>query len=312
MPANPFAENRGTRRFGLLCLQIIALLLTLTTAARAEPPDRTCSNGAFGPVQCIRQAHFVHDLCQLIDITTGHHSLDTGFFARLIWQESRFDPNALSHANARGIAQFIPSTAALRGLRNPYNPADALTHSAQYLAELAQRFGNIGMAAVAYNGGENRATGFIAQTGGLASETIEYVQIITGLSAETWRDTPPAALDLRLSKTTAFMPACIQLAQGRRLSPLPRPPRQTKPWGVQLAFGSTKSQARQRFAQRTARCAATIKGETPEFVQVKNRVSGRKGYIMARLGRTSRDSADALCARLRQSGCPCAVYKNPS
>ena len=91
--------------------------------------------------------------------------MDIGFFARLIWQESRFDPNALSHADARGIAQFIPSTALLRGLKDPYNPADALEHSAQYLAEMVRRYGNEGMAAIGYNGGERRAEGFLEGKG---------------------------------------------------------------------------------------------------------------------------------------------------
>jgi soluble lytic murein transglycosylase-like protein len=89
--------------------------------------------------------------CQLIETVSTRHKLDTDFFARLIWQESRFDPFAKSHANALGIAQFIRSTADLRGLTDPFNPADALEHSAHYLAEMTNRYGNIGLAAVGYN-----------------------------------------------------------------------------------------------------------------------------------------------------------------
>ena len=59
----------------------------------------------------------------------------------------------------------MPGTAELRGLEDPFNPAEALTASARYLADLARDFGNIGLAAVAYNGGEARAAVFVAAKG---------------------------------------------------------------------------------------------------------------------------------------------------
>jgi hypothetical protein len=181
-----------------------------------------CSTEKWGHTHCVRPAHFVYDTCNAIAVFSDRHGLDRGFFARLIWQESRFDPNALSPANARGIAQFIPSTASLRGLADPYNPADALEHSAQYLAEMAGKYGSLGLAAIGYNGGERRATRFL-EGKGLARETVNYVPIITGLSAEDWRDNPDAAPDLRLSKTEPFLPACYAMAQKRRITPLAKP-----------------------------------------------------------------------------------------
>ncbi|MCO4825474.1 MAG: transglycosylase SLT domain-containing protein, partial [Amylibacter sp.] len=79
----------------------------------------------------IRTAHSAFDTCQALRDVSRTHGLDAGFFTRLIWQESRFDPNALSPAGAQGIAQFMPQTAKLRGLSASYNPALALDHSAQ-------------------------------------------------------------------------------------------------------------------------------------------------------------------------------------
>lgn len=272
-------------------------------------PGRMCSLGQTGRVHCIRSEHVEHDLCSTIEQSALEHELDPNFFARLLWQESRFDANALSHANAMGIAQFIRSTADLRGLKDPYNPADAIAHSAAYLGELARRYGNVGLAAVAYNGGEWRADSFL-RGGGLKRETINYVRIITGLPAETWRDVPPKALDLRLDAALPFQAACIALATGRRISPL-KIVSAHKPWGVQLAFGESAKQAKSRYRARVRRCESVVGKERVDILRIPNRVRGRPSYFMARIGRNTRSAADKLCRRARRAGCPCAVYRNP-
>ena len=287
---------------------VLLLLLALHAAATAEP-DPMCSSGRWGHVQCIRAGHFAYDTCNAIDIFARRHGLDRDFFARLVWQESRFDPNALSPANARGIAQFIPSTARLRGLRDPYNAADALAHAAQYLAEMVDRYGNEGLAAIGYNGGERRAEGFL-EGRGLAPETVAYVPIVTGLAAEDWRDGPPDRPDMRLSKSKEFLPACYEMAAKRRLTPLTPPEPRVKPWGVQLAFGTSRAQARAAYDRRAASCRGSIGAEAPDYVNVRHRAGGKRGYVMARIGRDTRAAADSLCAQLRRAGCICAVYAN--
>ena len=292
---------------------VFAIFLAIAPAPSLAEPGRMCSSGEWGHVQCIRPAHFVYDTCQILETQATTHGLDPGFFARLIWQESRFDPNALSHANAMGIAQFIASTAKLRGLNDPYNPAEALEHSAQYLGEMQRRYGNPGLAAVGYNGGEGRAEGLIAKTGGLARETVNYVQIITGLTAETWRDAPPASHDFRIAPGMTFQNACFALARERRLTAFktPKPPApRVKPWGVQLAFGASKDAARRAYNRRVAQCPGILRGEKVDLIKVKNRVQGRPGYYMARIGRDTRSQADAFCRRIAASGCLCRVYKN--
>ncbi|SFR52836.1 lytic transglycosylase domain-containing protein [Litoreibacter janthinus] len=286
---------------------MIALLL-MSAPALAAPPDPNCTSGKWGQVQCIRAEHFVFDLCQLIEATTATHGLNPHFFTRLIWQESRFNPNALSAANAMGIAQFIRSTADKRGLKDPYNPADALDHSARYLADMVQRFGNEGMAAIGYNGGESRAEGFLLGKG-LASETVDYVPIITGLEAEEWRDGKPKIHDMRLSKTSSFRQACYALAQKRQLTPLRKAPRY-KPWGVQMAADQSKKGARAQFARRTANCRNLVAQEKLDVIYKKHRVAKLKGWYMARISRNTRDAAQSLCNTLRKQGCVCAVYKN--
>ncbi|MEP2784153.1 MAG: lytic transglycosylase domain-containing protein [Pseudoruegeria sp.] len=276
----------------------------------AEPPDRQCSSGAFGHQHCVREAYFAFDTCQILQTVSENHGINPYFFTRLIWQESRFDPYALSPANAQGIAQFIPSTAKLRKLKDAFNPAEALDFSAQYLAELQQRFGNAGLAAVAYNGGENRAERFIKGVGGLPRETRNYVRIITGMSAEVWRDDPPEALDLALDKDLEFQQACLGLAKKRKISPLiPATPRLHN-YGVQIAYGLTPAAADRKFKANTKSCRVLAQSASLEFVFVKNRASPIKGYYMARLGANDRRQASKLCNSLRKAGCVCAVFRN--
>jgi hypothetical protein len=286
--------------------------LCLSTPAFAEPPDRHCSAGTWGQTLCIRAAHYAFDTCQAIRDVTRNHGLDTGFFTRLIWQESRFDPNALSPAGAQGIAQFMPQTAKLRGLTASYNPALALDHSAHYLAVLTERFGNVGLAAVAYNGGEKRATNFIARTNGLAQETTNYVEIITGQSAEHWRDSPPEKLDLTLQKEKPFMSACLELAQNRQLSKMKslRPQPKLPTWGVQMASGSTQAKAQAMYKRNARACQNVVKTHAPNYIKKSPQVFGRKEYFVARLGSKTRGAAQKLCNRMRKFNCVCVVYKN--
>lgn len=296
------------RAFWLFLLPLCLLSGLAHAFPHESGPGRICSSGTRSPVQCIRTAHQGHDICQTIARTARHHGLRADFFARLLWQESRFDPNAVSPARAMGIAQFIRSTADLRGLRDPFNPAAAMDRSAEYLSELARRYGNIGLAAVAYNGGEWRVESF-RKGGGLKRETIDYVRIITGLSAERWRDRPPKAIDLRLDGAKPFQKACEALASGRRKSPLRMAP-DVLPWGAQLAFGKSRKEAWARYRSRALRCESAVRGERPDILRVPNRVNGRPSYYMARIGRSTRNAADRFCNKARRAGCPCAVYRN--
>ena len=198
---------------------------------RSSPPSRPRRRRA-RPASVARptappasaRASYIADVCRLIETAARRERLDPSFFARLIWKESLFDASAVSPAGAQGIAQFMPGTAELRGLEDPFNPAEALTASARYLADLASDFGNIGLAAVAYNGGEARAALFVAAKGALPAETRAYVQAITGHSADAWRDAPPDKLDLALPGEAGFQAACIAQAETRKLREFPAGP----------------------------------------------------------------------------------------
>src|SRR6202012_5766301 len=109
----------------------------------------------------------------------------------VIWQESRFQPNAVGPVTrngqqAQGIAQFMPGTASERRLLDPFDPVQALRKSAEYLNELRGQFGNLGLAAAAYNAGPRRVQEWLAGTGAMPQEPRHYVFAITGSSVDDW------------------------------------------------------------------------------------------------------------------------------
>ena len=130
-------------------------------------------------------------VCLMIESSARAHNLPLEFFARVIWQESRFQPGVVgprtrSGERAQGIAQFMPRTAAERGLLDPFDPVQALPKSAEFLRELADQFGNLGLAAAAYNAGPQRVRDWLSGRRTLPAETRNYVLAITGLSADEW------------------------------------------------------------------------------------------------------------------------------
>jgi soluble lytic murein transglycosylase-like protein len=70
----------------------------------------------------LRKSSFVVDACLLIDRVARANAIPADYIARLISVESGFSPTAVSPKGAQGIAQFMPETAHLRGLADPFEP----------------------------------------------------------------------------------------------------------------------------------------------------------------------------------------------
>ena len=62
------------------------------------------------------------DVCRALEQSAAEYALPVEFFARVIWQESRFDALAISPKGAEDIAQFMPRTASWHGLADPFDP----------------------------------------------------------------------------------------------------------------------------------------------------------------------------------------------
>ncbi|WP_313135599.1 lytic transglycosylase domain-containing protein [Paracoccus jeotgali] len=275
----------------------------------AEVKDRRCTADG---LHCIEVSSYVPDVCRTIERAASREGLDKHFLARLIWKESRFEPSALSPVGAEGIAQFMPGTARIVGLHDPFNPAEAIQVAASYLSRLSRFYGSLGLAAVAYNGGERRAADFMRDGGTLPYETQDYVEAITGFNAWRWREDPPGPdkLDLRLDGDAPFLDACIRLAGNRQLREFaPSGQSPVLPWGVILASHPSKGGA-QGQVQRLNRALRPILGpKQVSYVRRSLRKGTRKVYT-AQVGWNSRNEANLFCQKARTVGLSCIVLRN--
>ena len=125
-------------------------------------------------------------VCHMVEAAAAASRLPAGFLTRVLWVESRFHTMAVSPKGAEGMAQFMPGTAAERGLADPFDPAQAIAHAARLLSDLQTRFGNLGLAAAAYNAGSARVDNWLHAKANLPPETHNYVTAVTGQSPEIW------------------------------------------------------------------------------------------------------------------------------
>lgn len=302
----------------------------LAPAAQAAPSE--------GATETVEQA-----LCRLIEGSAKARGLPVPFLTRLIWRESSFRVGVVSPVGAQGVAQFMPGTARERGLLDPFDPEQAIPHAAHLLADLKQQFGNLGLAAAAYNGGAGRVTNWLSGNGGLPSETRAYVLAITGAPAEDWRGgariemgpseggagadaakpaeakpteaakAPAADLKAELAPETAR--SCLQVTASLRI-----PSRGDRfalgvnegpaaPWGIQLAGNFSKSLALQTFSRARATYARVIGEVRPMIVGTRLRNRGTRAFYRIRIPAESRQAADTLCGRIRGVGGACIVLR---
>ncbi|GJE05879.1 MULTISPECIES: lytic transglycosylase domain-containing protein [Methylobacterium] len=310
-------------------IPLVALLgliaLGLPAPARAAPSESG---------ETVEQA-----LCRLIEGAARSHALPVPFLTRLIWRESSFRVGAVSPVGAQGVAQFMPGTAKERGLSDPFDPEQAIPHAAHLLADLKRQFGNLGLAAAAYNGGPTRVTNWLAGSGGLPSETRAYVYAITGQPAEDWR--PRAAVELgppeggpaRKPGETAEKPGapakpeakaeakpdapqtCLQTTAALRVPSrgdrfaLALNEGPAAPWGIQLAGNFSKALALRSFSATRSRYAGVIGEVRPMIIGTRLRYRGTRAFYRVRIPAESRQAADTLCGRIRTAGGACIVLK---
>jgi hypothetical protein len=298
------------------------IVLSLVSGRASAQPD---ASAAAGPNQSSQNppaaqdqppppvnpkiAPTAEDICRAVEQDAAENELPVEFFARVIWQESHFSARAVSPKGALGIAQFMPQTADLRGVTNPFDPIEALKNSASYLRDLRAQFGNLGLAAAAYNAGPGRVSAWLSSKRSLPSETRNYVAIITGWPADEWASASPP----KTSETTIPQGIpCIQLAnlilapkveQQRIATYVPR-------WGMQLTAGFTESEAWALYRSIQKRYATLIGDREPIVIRKRNVSFGNAIRYNIRIADDNRAYLEKFCTKLISAGGACFVLRN--
>jgi hypothetical protein len=257
---------------------------------------------------------FVDLVCPVMQQQADARGLPPMVFVRLIGKESRFNPSAVSPKGAQGIAQFMPATADERGLQDPFEPFQAIRHSASLLADLKREFGNVGLAAAAYNAGAERVRNWLGGRSGLPAETEAYVFFVTGRAADEWKlaetDVPPSLV----VKSADVVESCRKLAPLVVRAVYEKEPLTAsgawRPWGAQISTSFSKSLALAQFNRVRARYGGVISGQDPFVLPERNLSRGRRSMYMVQIGADSRAEATKFCDALRRKGGACIVQRN--
>jgi soluble lytic murein transglycosylase len=168
-------------------------------------PQYMAAGGEQIPAEVLKVL-FPVDHWPLIKRYSAEHQLDPYLIAALIAQESTFDAEAKSVANAYGLMQLLPSTGRqyARTLQISRRFNVSMLTSAEmnvkmgtaYFADLVRQFGTVHYALATYNAGPNRVARWIAERPGIDRdefvddipfpETQNYVRKILG-TAEDYR-----------------------------------------------------------------------------------------------------------------------------
>jgi hypothetical protein len=303
------------RRAAIAGLFVAATLLrgpALPAHAEDAPPAT--------PAGTARVSDTREAMCLMIEAAARAQQLPLEFFARVIWQESRFQADAVgpltrSGQRAQGIAQFMPGTASERRLLDPFDPVQALPKSAEFLSDLRGQFGNLGLAAAAYNAGPRRVQDWLDGKGSMPGETRNYVSAITGSTIEDWQAAGRNGRMPERAPTSGCreLMALLQRAPNPFVSQLELHVKlgEARPWGVQLAAGFNRDRALMIYARAMKRLSLVIGDRDPNLLSSVLRSRGTRTFYQVRIGADTRADADDLCGRIHRAGQACLVLRNP-
>jgi hypothetical protein len=298
---------RYVRQSLFLCA-LVVLHAPVGAQAPASPPTDQ-PPAAQSPPAAPNNPPTADDICRAVEEDAAANGLPVEFFARVIWQESRFNAQAVSPKGAQGIAQFMPQTADWRGLADPFDPIEALKNSASYLHDLQTKFGNLGLAAAGYNAGPGRVSSWLAGRRTLPDETRNYVAIITGWTVDEWASpSPPQTAETTIPQGVP----CTRLAnlilapkeQAQRIAAyVPR-------WGMQLTANWSESKAWAVYRMIQKRYAALIGDRGPIVVRSRGIGLGSAMRYNIRIADDNRGYLEKFCNKLIAAGGACVVLRN--
>jgi hypothetical protein len=300
-----------------ICVLVLANTQANPQAAAAPPAvsQHDAAQLVVGDEQPAAASSVADEVCPTLEQAAAENGLPVDFFLRVIWQESRFDAHAVSPKGAPGLSQFMPRPADWRGLGNPFDVIAALKASASYLRDLRSRFGNLGLAAAAYNAGPQRVQDWLSARGGLPKETRRYVQNVTGHFAEEWSGGPslanlalPQPVPCRDVAKSMHYPTAARSDSGLEKVSRSSSPQSEPGWGVQLVGSSSQTGALASFQQLQRTYKNSLETRQPFVIQSRVGTSGF--WYRVRVVTDTRAEADKLCSGLRAAGGSCLVQRN--
>lgn len=152
-------------------------LLDGALATRFRAADEALPASVRGEVIPPYSGSYRGEYYQMARSAAQRHDVPEDLFLRLIQRESNWNPLAVSHKGAQGLAQLMPDTAALLRV-DATDPAANLDGGARYLRMMFERFGSWRLALAAYNAGPEA----VQRHGGVPpfAETTAYVRVILG------------------------------------------------------------------------------------------------------------------------------------
>ncbi|MGN6572906.1 MAG: lytic transglycosylase domain-containing protein [Pseudolabrys sp.] len=210
------------------------------------------------------------EVCDTLTRAAQRNDLPVSFFIRLLFQESGFKPGAVSRTGAQGIAQFMPKTADAMGLDNPFDPIEAIPASARLLRSLFEQFGNLGLAAAAYNAGPKRIQDWLSRKGKLPEETQGYVKTITGRPAESWKVASAGAPAIKVPQRAPCQDAAGLLAYDGP-DAIPVPPAAPRRAALLVAAHERQDKHEHQDKKASVKVAARHHGRSKDTVNLAAR-----------------------------------------
>ena len=281
-------------------------------------PDEANKGLLKKPTDTAREDDTREALCLMIKSAAKANDLPLEFFARVIWQESRFQSNAVGPVTrngqrAEGIAQFMPGTASERAAARSLRPGAGA-------AEIRGIFERTAQPVRQSRAGRSRLQCRSATGAGMAGrlrrtmpqETRNYVAAITGTSVDDWAPAGKRRQDARprLDPSCRGFLALLKRAPNPFVTQLEHHVRRAsrKLWGVQFAAGFNRDNALAMYARAMKGLSDVIGKRDANFlVHTQPR---HHSFYQVQIGTDTRREADDLCSRMRRAGGACFVLKN--
>lgn len=128
-------------------------------AAKSAPPpsqlkDLALESGVPAPVENRSKQGDSSWLDPIIAKASKRYGIDGGLIKAVIKAESNFNPQAVSHAGARGLMQLMPATARSLGVNDSFDPEQNVMAGTRFLSDMLSRYnGDVDSALAAYNWG---------------------------------------------------------------------------------------------------------------------------------------------------------------